>query len=73
LPAIKKNLAFPHVLSLLFSDSRYAWDIGDDSDGHTTPTPSLLLTAIHAHLSCIFFQKRLWAGLELEEGGFMTL
>jgi len=29
-------------------------DFGDDSDGHTTHTPSLLLTAIHAHLSCIF-------------------
>jgi len=49
---IKKNLSFPHVLPLLFNDSRYAWDI--DSDGHPTPTPSLLLTAIHAYLSCIF-------------------
>jgi len=37
LPAIKNNLAFPHILPLLFSDSRYAWDIGDDSDGNTIP------------------------------------
>jgi len=28
--------------------------MGHWRDGHTTPTPSLLLTASHAHFSCIF-------------------
>jgi len=34
------------------------------------PLPSLLLTAIHAHLSCIFQND---CELDLKEGGFMTL
>jgi len=49
-------------------------DIGDDSDGHIPhPLPTLLLTDIHAHLSCIF--QKDWKKLDLsgKRGGFITL